>query len=97
MYDFPLLTYALDLRRLVLKEYNLPIVKQLLKSRKFDHVKIEYDLFRRSNNLCIDTEVLKFDHVSLRDIFQSRFINTKTLICKDFFDEFDDDPVLNVR
>ena len=80
-----------------MKEYDLAIVKQLLKSRKFDYVMISRDLFRRSNDLCIDTEVLEFGHVSLKNIFKSRFIKAKKLICRDVFDVFIDGPVVNVK
>jgi len=86
-----------NLKRLILKEYDLSIVKQLLKSRRFDYVMIFRDLFRRSNDLCIDTEVLEFAHVSLKDIFKSRFIKTKKLICRDVFDMFIDGPIVNVN
>lgn len=86
-----------DLKRLVLEQYDFPVVKRLLKSKKFDYVQIDSDIFERAKNTHIDTEELVIDEVPLRDILRCKFFKTKSLICKDFFVQFDNDLKVNVR
>ncbi|KAE9547798.1 hypothetical protein FO519_008993 [Halicephalobus sp. NKZ332] len=83
-------------KRLILEEYNLSIAKRLLKSRKFEFVEIGYDVFYRSKEICVDTEELEFDQIPLKDILKSKSIKTKSLICKDFFDQFDNDLAVRI-
>lgn len=77
-----------DLKRLTFKQYNLSTAKQLLKSRKFEFVKIDYDLFRELKDVIIDTEEIESEQIPLNDILKCKFIKAKSWICKDFFDQF---------
>jgi len=94
------LTWFLDnpnLKRLTFKQHNLYTAKQLLKSRKFDFVSLDYNLFKRLKDVLIDTEEIEVDQVSLKKILGCKFIKTKSLICKDFFDQFNNNLKVNVN
>ncbi|KAE9547797.1 hypothetical protein FO519_008992 [Halicephalobus sp. NKZ332] len=70
--------------------YHLPTLKSLIKSRKFDYIKMRYSAFINWSGTLIDTKELKLLYVPLEKILKSEFIKTNSLIARYPDEEFHD-------
>ena len=77
-----------EFKVLIIDHCDLATTKLITKYRKFDYIEIKHYIYDILDDIYMTTKRLKVSKVFLEDILTSECINTKSLTCEYFCENF---------